>query len=118
MNFRAKQNGGGGGYELLQLLLSKNCAPPMELAVLVGTVRHLRVGNSNCGDSVTNSFWKELNYLSKGFMCLKSVGLAHTECRTCHTKYVSKVSKAVPLHAMEALGGRGGIARTHSRPRH
>jgi hypothetical protein len=30
---------------------------------------------------------------------------------------VSK-SKAVPLHAMEALGGRGGIAPTHSRPRH
>jgi len=26
--------------------------------------------------------------------------------------------KAVPLHAMEALGGRGGIAATHSRPRH
>jgi hypothetical protein len=31
---------------------------------------------------------------------------------------VSKVSKAVPLHAMEALGGRGGIAPTHSLPRH
>jgi hypothetical protein len=26
--------------------------------------------------------------------------------------------KAVPLHAMEALGGRGGIDPTHSRPRH
>jgi hypothetical protein len=26
--------------------------------------------------------------------------------------------KAVPLHAMEALGGREGIAPTHSRPRH
>jgi hypothetical protein len=26
--------------------------------------------------------------------------------------------KAVPLHAIEALGGRGGIAPTHSRPRH
>jgi hypothetical protein len=25
-------------------------------------------------------------------------------------------SKAVALHAMEALGGRGGIAPTHSRP--
>jgi hypothetical protein len=25
----------------------------------------------------------------------------------------SKVSKAVPLHAMEALGGRGGIAPAH-----
>jgi hypothetical protein len=29
----------------------------------------------------------------------------------------SKV-KHSPLHAMEALGGRGGIAPTHSRPRH
>jgi hypothetical protein len=27
-------------------------------------------------------------------------------------------AKAVPLHAMKALGGRGGIAPTHSRPRH
>jgi hypothetical protein len=26
--------------------------------------------------------------------------------------------KAVPLHAMEALGGRGGIAPTHPRPRY
>jgi hypothetical protein len=30
----------------------------------------------------------------------------------------SKQSKAVPLHAMVALGGRGGIAPTHSWPRH
>jgi hypothetical protein len=29
-----------------------------------------------------------------------------------------KKGKAVPLHAMEAFGGRGGIAPTHSRPRH
>jgi hypothetical protein len=27
-------------------------------------------------------------------------------------------SKTVPLHAMKALGGRGYIAPTHSRPRH
>jgi hypothetical protein len=27
-------------------------------------------------------------------------------------------AKADPLHAMEALGGRGGIAPIHSRPRH
>jgi hypothetical protein len=26
--------------------------------------------------------------------------------------------KAIPLHAMEALWGRGGIAPNHSRPRH
>jgi hypothetical protein len=29
-------------------------------------------------------------------------------------KMVIKKSKAVPLHALEALGGRGGIAPTHS----
>jgi hypothetical protein len=36
----------------------------------------------------------------------------------CISKSKVKISKAVPLHAMEALGGRGGIAPTHSRPRH
>jgi hypothetical protein len=30
----------------------------------------------------------------------------------------AKKAKAVPLHAMKALGGRGYIAPTHSRPRH
>jgi hypothetical protein len=38
--------------------------------------------------------------------------------RTFYISIDMKVSKAVPLHAMEALGGRGGIAPTHSRPRH
>jgi hypothetical protein len=33
-------------------------------------------------------------------------------------RVVKSKSKAVPLHTMEALGGRGGIAPTHSRPRH
>jgi hypothetical protein len=34
-------------------------------------------------------------------------------------RYITrKVSKAVPLHAMEALGERRGVAPTHSRPRH
>jgi hypothetical protein len=32
---------------------------------------------------------------------------------TQKTTIVKKVSKAVPLHAMEALGGRGGIAPIH-----
>jgi hypothetical protein len=32
--------------------------------------------------------------------------------------YKKGKGKAVPLHAMEALGGRGGIAPTHSQPRH
>jgi hypothetical protein len=27
-------------------------------------------------------------------------------------------AKAVPLHATMALGGRGGLSPTHSRPRH
>jgi hypothetical protein len=27
-------------------------------------------------------------------------------------------ANAVPLHAMKALGGRGCVAPTHSRPRH
>jgi hypothetical protein len=31
--------------------------------------------------------------------------------------YIAK-SKAVPLHATKAFGGRGGIAATHSLPRH
>jgi hypothetical protein len=35
---------------------------------------------------------------------------------SAHVTLVKK--KAVPLHTMEALGGRGGIAPTHSRPRH
>jgi hypothetical protein len=37
---------------------------------------------------------------------------------TFSLKFYKVKSKAVPLHAMEALGGRGGIAPTHSRPRH
>jgi hypothetical protein len=40
----------------------------------------------------------------------------------CEGRYlgpeVEEKGKAVPLHAMEALGGRGAIAPTHSRHRH
>jgi hypothetical protein len=43
-------------------------------------------------------FWNELGALNELLYCKKG--------------------KAVPLHAMEAFGGRGGIAPTHSRPRH
>jgi hypothetical protein len=32
--------------------------------------------------------------------------------------YIFYKAKAVPLHAMKALGGRGGITPTHSWPRH
>jgi hypothetical protein len=35
-----------------------------------------------------------------------------------YTLWEQQARTAVPLHAMEALGGRGGIARTHSRPLH
>jgi hypothetical protein len=38
---------------------------------------------------------------------------SHTDLCTFCSK-----SKAVPLHAMEARGGRGGIALAHSRPRY
>jgi hypothetical protein len=42
--------------------------------------------------------------------------------RDCHLHSPAvkskKKSKAVPLYVMEALGGRGDIAPTHSRPRH
>jgi hypothetical protein len=48
-------------------------------------------------------------------------------CEIMHVKQVSfslhsvcskAKAKAVPLHAMKALGGKGGITPTHSRPRH
>jgi hypothetical protein len=32
--------------------------------------------------------------------------------------WLSLKAKAVPLHATEALGGKGGVAPTHFRPRH
>jgi hypothetical protein len=35
-----------------------------------------------------------------------------------HTFSTHKKGKLVPLHAMDALGGRGDIAPTRSRPRH
>jgi hypothetical protein len=35
-----------------------------------------------------------------------------------YLKILNKKNKAVPLHAMEAHGERGGIAPTHTKPRH
>jgi hypothetical protein len=35
-----------------------------------------------------------------------------------HVSKVQAKTKAVPLHAMKALGGRGSVAPTHTRPRH
>jgi hypothetical protein len=52
----------------------------------------------------------------------RAQGVRTDECRLGFIKSLQvKVKikgKAVPLHAMEALGGRGGIAPTHSLPRH
>jgi hypothetical protein len=42
----------------------------------------------------------------------------HTRRRENLKSHIVKQGKAVPLNAMEALGGRRGIAPTHSRPRH
>jgi hypothetical protein len=52
-----------------------------------------------------------LDYLTK---------IAHAFLIFPNARYISlgKKSKAVPLHAMEVLGGRGCIARIHSRTRH
>jgi hypothetical protein len=48
----------------------------------------------------------------------KSVGDLSAEYGMAKSTISKSKSKAVPLHAMEALGGRGGIAPTYSRPRH
>jgi hypothetical protein len=45
-----------------------------------------------------------------------SLGHCHNSIE--HSELGKGKGKAVPLQAMEALGGRGGIAPTHSRPRH
>jgi hypothetical protein len=46
----------------------------------------------------------------------ESQDLSISKCKMKNEK--KKSSKAVLLHALEALGGRGGIAPTHSRPLH
>jgi hypothetical protein len=40
------------------------------------------------------------------------------KCNYYYAQVYGVKDKAVPLHATEALGGSGGIAPTHSRPRH
>jgi hypothetical protein len=57
--------------------------------------------------------------------------VGHSVSRTCakrrcysahyvgfNTRLTSNKAKALPLRATKKLGGRGGIAPTHSRPRH
>jgi hypothetical protein len=51
-------------------------------------------------------------YRERIFYCLSQ---NQSEVQNC---LLGCKDKAVPPHAMEALGGRGGIAPTHSRPRH
>jgi hypothetical protein len=65
-----------------------------------------------------------------GLFCFALKFLDHTQLDTRYdswtshqpvveaSTYTGQKGKAIPLHAMEALGGRGGIAPTHSRPRH
>jgi hypothetical protein len=50
------------------------------------------------------------------FAKIKNKKLNQPELKLLHLLSVrkSKKSKAVPLHAMEAHGGRGGTAPTHS----
>jgi hypothetical protein len=55
----------------------------------------------SCSSGFTT--WSEINAFTLPF-CLK--------------RKVKLYFFAVPLHAMEALGGRGDITLTHSRPRH
>jgi hypothetical protein len=52
------------------------------------------------GDDETN-----IAFLLKALYCL-------------HLDRIKAKAKAVPLHATEVRGGGGGIAPTHSRPRH
>jgi len=58
-------------------------------------------------------------------MCLQEItgdeNNKYTVIRRCQEKWLyhlEKKAKAVPLHAREALGGRGSIAPTHSQPRY
>jgi hypothetical protein len=46
------------------------------------------------------------------------IRLFMVECKRTLPLAIFYIFLAVPLYAMEALGGRGGIAPTHSRPRH
>jgi hypothetical protein len=55
------------------------------------------------------------------FQCLLSLSCARNgklEVPVYFLKAKQGYKKAVPLHAMKALGGTGGIAPTHSRPQH
>jgi hypothetical protein len=47
----------------------------------------------------------------------QSTGNHNRQLAGCSVSQALK-AKVVPIHAMKTLGGRGGIAPTHSRPRH
>jgi hypothetical protein len=69
---------------------------------------------------VLTSYWK-INWSEIKKALLWNSPYVYTKHACLHNAlldYILRKSKAVPLHALEALGVRGGIAPTHSRPRH
>jgi hypothetical protein len=105
----------------------KICVTTKEFLVVFKSSKR-RVGFWNASQatrltSISGSSW--LNQIfSRKVVLSHSLGKCfisrETKCLVCTNELAKakKKSKAVPLHAMEALGGRGGIAPTHSRPRH
>jgi hypothetical protein len=73
-------------------------------------VRKSKNGCQNFGQSITLEIF-ENKFLTRicGPQRKEAIG---------NGKYKMVKGKAVPLHAMEALGGRGAIAPTHSGTRH
>jgi hypothetical protein len=82
---------------------NKNVSPP-HYFVLKPRQLKIQVISDGTGSKNTK-FWKPLTFIQKTIL-------------TSRPRAYKGKGKAVPLHAMEALGGRGGIAPTHSRPRH
>jgi hypothetical protein len=64
-------------------------------------------------------FWAR-NICNSVFLCVVLCKPKHKYCNWSISTMLNfgKQSKAVPLHAMVALGGRGSIAPTHSWPQH
>jgi hypothetical protein len=56
--------------------------------------------------------------LSTGYFITQLSGANINNSKVCLHLFRIIKGKAVSLHAMKALGGRGCIAPTHSRPRH
>jgi hypothetical protein len=89
----------------------------------VATIRYMNDKHSHWQtSSIHIATWStHMNYMQTHTPTLyTSILCTYVALHACiHTYFlVKKKAKAVPLHAMEALGGRGGIAPIHSRPRH